>query len=235
MCFGHQSVGANLMNGLAALGRGRLNIVEGATPQKCKGPVFAHFRVGQNGDPLSKIRDFASVMNAGMGECIDVAFFKLCYVDITALTDVDDLFDAYRNVMDSLVQAYPAVTFLHVTAPLRRIDDRFLNRIRVKCGVVDLERKGQRIRHTYNQLLRSRYGASGRLFDLAAEEATNMDGSSAVFQYFGQPIPNLVSEYTDDGGHLNKPAAERIACRLLDFVSSAAEVRGIHGGREVLP
>ena len=235
VCFGHQSVGANLIDGLTAVSGGRLNIVESVTPQTFEKPVFAHFRVGQNRDPLSKFREFASVINAGVGARVDAAFFKLCYVDITAETDIPRLFEAYRSVMDSLVRAYPGVTFLHVTVPLRRINGGLVGWVRGKFGGLSQEQEGQARRHQYNQLMRSTYEASGRLFDLAAEEATYSDGRSATFRYLDRAIPNFVSDYTDDGGHLNQPAAERIASRLLDFVASGGAVRGIRSERGSLP
>lgn len=235
VCFGHQSVGANLIDGITAVSAGRLNIVESSTPVTLSCPVFAHFRVGQNRDPLSKFRDFAAVINAGAGERVDVAFFKLCYVDITAQTDIHGLYETYRSTMDSLVHAYPDVTFLHITVPLRRITGGLLRWMREKWEGCDREREGQVKRHAYNELLRSDYGVSGRLFDLAAEEAAYPDGRSAAIQYRGRTIPNLVSAYTDDGGHLNLSAAERIAGRLLDCVGSAGGVRGIRIGQGTSP
>jgi hypothetical protein len=69
-------------------------------------------------------------------------------------------------------------------------------------------------------LLRSAYGESGRLFDLAKEEATFPDGRPSCVQYRGEMLPSLVPEYTDDGGHLNQPAAERMAGQLLACLSA---------------
>lgn len=221
VCFGHQSVGANLINGLSALSPGRLDIVEGYDLEIFRHPVFVHFRVGQNHDPLSKFRAFAEILNAGVGERVDVAFFKLCYVDITAQTDISKLFPAYQDAMSSLSRRYPKVIFMHVTVPLKRVGGGVLGWLREKSGSFDREREDQVRRHTFNQLLRSAYGKSCRLFDLAEEEATYPDGSSASFQYRGETVPNLVAAYTDDGGHLNQPAAERMAGRLLASLGTA--------------
>lgn len=231
ICFGHQSVGAGLMTALSTLNGGHITIVEGRHPDLFQQPVFGHFRVGTNRDPLSKCRDFSAVIDAGVGERVDVAFFKLCYVDITSKTDIHGLYEAYCAEMDALARAYPAVAFLHITVPLKRINGGLLSWMREQCGVCDEEREGQAKRHAYNDLLRSRYGASGRLFDLAAEEAACSNGVPDSIWYRGRTIPNLISDYTDDGGHLNKSAAERIGGRLLDCVSSAREVIGVRSER----
>lgn len=220
ICFGHQSVGADLMSVLSTLGGGRLDIVESCDPEVFQRPVFAHFRVGENHDPRSKCQAFAQVINGGVGERIDVAFFKLCYVDITAKTDVDELFQTYQGIMNSLGHRYPKVAFFHVTVPLRQVGDGWLGWLRELSGRSDQEWENQIRRHLFNQLLRSAYGKSGRFFDLAKEEATYPDGRSSCFRHRGEAVPNLVSDYTDDGGHLNRHAAKDIAGRLLTCLST---------------
>ncbi|MBH0204116.1 MAG: hypothetical protein HP496_17925 [Nitrospira sp.] len=221
ICFGHQSVGADVMTALSMLNGERLSIVEGRDPETFQRPVFAHFRVGQNRDPLSKYRDFATVINSGVGERVDIAFFKMCYVDVTAQTDVKKLFADYQDMMSSLGKSYPKVMFLHVTVPLRRVGGGMLGWLREKTRGFDCEREDQVQRHAFNQLLRGAYGRSGRFFDLAEQEVTFQDGKPSYFQYRGETVPNLVSGYTDDGGHLNQLAAERIAGRLLACLSAA--------------
>jgi hypothetical protein len=223
ICFGHQSVGKNLIDGFQGHDQARLHVVESVNPETFRLPVFAHFRVGQNRDPLSKFQHFESVMTSGVGESVDVAFFKLCYVDITAHTDVGNLFNAYRRMMDDLALTYPAVTFLHVTVPLRRLESGVLQWIKAQWRGDDRERLAQVKRHAYNELLRATYGPSGRLFDLAAAEATYPDGRASVIRHEGETLPNLVSDYTDDGGHLNGRAAERIVTRLLACIGSIEE------------
>ena len=221
ICFGHQSVGANLMDALSILSGRRLNIVESCDLEVFRRPVFSHFRVGQNHDPLSKFRAFADILNAGVGESVDVAFFKLCYVDITAQTDITKLFTAYQDAMSSLSRRYPKVIFMHVTVPLRRVGDGVLGWLREKSGILDREQEDQVRRHAFNQLLRGAYGRSERFFDLAKEESTLPDGRLENFQCHGETVPNLVSAYTDDGGHLNQRAAERMAGRLLASLGMA--------------
>lgn len=220
VCFGHQSVGADVMNALSKLSGRRFTLVESSDPEIFRRPVFAHFRVGMNRDAHSKCRAFAQVLNSGVGERVDVAFFKFCYVDITAQTDINELFKAYQGVMASLSEKYPKVIFLHVTVPLTRVGSGVLGWLREKVGCVDREREAQARRHMFNQILRGAYRSSGRLFDLAEVEATFPDGRLSYFQYRGERVPTLVPEYTDDGGHLNQQAAEFAARRLLSCLNA---------------
>lgn len=221
VCFGHQSVGADIVEALSRLSGRRLDVVESREAEVFRRPVFAHFRVGRNRDPFSKCRDFSEVINAGVGNRIDVAFFKFCYVDITGQTDVDELFKAYQEIMADLHDAYPKVSFLHITVPLTLIRRGMLGWIREKIGGCDPEREDQVRRHAFNQLLRGVYSGTGRLFDLAKEESTFPDGRPSEVRYRGEPLPTLVPEYTDDGGHLNRPAAERMASHLLTCLNVA--------------
>ena len=220
------------MNALSELSGRRLDIVESSDPEIFRRPVFAHFRVGRNGDPVSKCRAFAHVIDSGVGKRVDIALFKFCYVDITAQTDVNGLFDAYQGVMGSLSEHYPKVMFLHVTVPLRRVGRGVLGWLREKSGSFDREREDQARRHAFNQLLRGAYGRSGRFFDLAEAEATFPDGTPSYVHYRGEQVPNLVSEYTHDGGHLSRQAAERIAGRLLACLSVTGAASGSSGERQ---
>ena len=47
------------------------------------GGFVRHAFIGENGKPLLKIQDFDARMRSGIGEQVDVAMMKLCYVDIT--------------------------------------------------------------------------------------------------------------------------------------------------------
>lgn len=214
------------MQALSTIGGQWVDVVEASHPEVFRRPVFAHFRVGQNCDPHSKCRAFAQVLNAGVGERVDVAFFKFCYVDITAHTDIHELFTVYQDVMASLSQQYPKVVFLHVTVPLKRVRNGVLGWLGEKSGVFDCGWQDQVCRHAFNQLLRGTYGGSGRLFDLAGLESTFPDARPSSFHYRGERVPNLVPEYSDDGGHLNQPAAERAARGLLACLEMAGAEPG---------
>ena len=220
VCFGHQSVGVDIVNALSTIFGQRLGIVETDDPEAYGNPMVGHFRVGRNGDPLSKCRAFAEVIESGVGDRVDVALFKFCYVDVTSDTDIEALFRAYREMMGSLMEQYPQVTFLHVTVPLRQVTQGLRGWIGEMSGRPTRERKDQERRHAFNQLLRRAYGDSGCVFDLAEMEATFPDGTPAFFMHQGHRIPNLVADYTDDGGHLNQPAAELAAGRLLECLNA---------------
>lgn len=221
VCFGHQSVGAGIVAALPPASVRRLTVVESTDPEVFQRPVFAHFRVGKNRDPLSKCQDFSRVIKAGVGDLIDVAFFKFCYVDITAHTDVEHLFKVYQETIASLADAYPKVIFLHVTVPLTRISRGTLGWLRETIAGGDRKLADQARRHAFNQLLRGAYSGSARLYDLAQEEAISPDGRLSFIRYRGETIPSLAPEYTNDGGHLNQSAAERMAVRLLESLSNA--------------
>lgn len=234
VCFGHQSVGAGIVEALPLVSGQRLQVVESNDSNAFCRPGFAHFRVGQNCDPLSKCQAFSQVIN-GVGDRIDIAFFKFCYVDITDQTDVRNLFDVYQATMASLSNAYPRVIFLHVTVPLRVIDHGWLGWLHGKLMGGNRELADQARRHAFNQMLRGAYSDSGRLFDLAREQATCSDGTPSSVPYRGEALPSLAPEYTDDGGHLNRLAAQRMAGRLLDCLNIAGNAfnrseggQGIH-------
>src|SRR5262245_20344342 len=103
--FAHQSVGDNLLNGVASLQSNtgpRLRLVDlkkeshGADDLRA---VFAHARLGQNGDARGKTAAFVSAVEAGIGRTFDIVFQKYCFVDIDASTNVTAVFDNYRQSM----------------------------------------------------------------------------------------------------------------------------------------
>lgn len=221
ICFGHQSVGGNIVEALPIAYRGTLEIVETTDPAIYSRPVFGHFRVGKNGDPLSKCEAFAHVISSGVGKVVNVAFFKFCYVDIGRNTDVKHVFQNYYDTMASLEARYPTVMFLHVTVPLRRLQRGVRGWLRHMAGRPDGVLDDQLQRHRYNQLLREAYARSGRLFDLAEAEAGGVGGTPSFIRYNGCLIPNMSASYTDDGGHLNQSGAALMATKLLECLASS--------------
>ena len=121
--FGRQSVGFNIIDGIKDLMQNapedyRLNIIELSGPKKLDAPGFYHARVGSNVDPVSKIDDFARQMDAGLGNTVDIAFFKFCFVDIGPHTDIEKVFKHYQETMARLEKQYPNTRFVHFTVPL---------------------------------------------------------------------------------------------------------------------
>ena len=217
--FGHQSVGANLIQGVRDLTNEhpsiRLNIVESSDARDVSGPVFAHSRLGRNGDPESKIDGFVRLMEQGAADALDVAFFKFCYVDVTPATDVPALFASYRRALEGLTARHPRTAFVHVTIPLTPLQagpKAWAKRIlrMPLCGYDD-----NRARWQFNECLRKQYGGKERLFDLARAEATAPDGSRVWLEQDGCRFEAMAQAYTDDGRHLNGVGRRRAAAELL--------------------
>lgn len=214
MLFGHQSVGANLLDGLRELsGRGVAipplsDARTGALP--ANGPFIAHFRVGRNGVPDSKIRDFSEMVGSDLARQVDVALFKFCYVDVRDEGSAVRLFDEYAKAMDRLQDAAPGIVIGHVTVPLRTAPSGTKEVVRRLFGRgrhPEIARNAAR--HAFNTRLRERYGKAGTVFDLARIES----GPES-------PPPRLLPEYTSDGGHLNEPGRVAVASGFLKFFES---------------
>lgn len=220
--FGHKSVGNNILEGMETILEAhpeiRLTIMKTDDPAEIQPGRLAHAAVGKNGDPQSKIRDFAAKMRSGIGGKTDIAFFKFCYVDITSATDVQAVFAEYRDTMAGLKTAYPQTTFIHVTTPLmwRQLNTPkgMLKRLLGRGGEAD-----NAARHAYNELLRTEYQGKEPLFDLARLESIGPDGTVASFTWKGTAYPALVPEYTDDGGHLSPAGKTRMAEQLLVYLA----------------
>lgn len=221
--FGHQSVGDNLLQGLSELpasaAGAQLTATQVADASGVRGAGLFHAYVGQNYDPLSKLRHFDELMRAGVADSADVALFKFCYVDFTQHTDVEALFAAYTETLDALVVAYPDTTFIHVTVPLMAEKGGLKAFARRVLGRYD-ESFGNLQRHRFNELLRAEYAGKEPLFDLAQVESTAPDGSTCQMTVDGTQVPCLVPAYTDDGGHLNAAGRAHVAAQFL--VSLAA-------------
>jgi hypothetical protein len=224
--FGHQSVGLNIIDGLADVLRddgGRsFTFVEARDPRAAAGPAFLHATIGSNGDPIGKIRDFDAIMRGGMGGKVDIAFMKLCYVDIGADTDAQEVFRAYRDTMAGLEASFPTTTFVHLTVPLVTREKGTKAFVKRLMGRKLDGSAGNRIREELNTLLRSEYVGKKPFFDLARSESTRTDGSRVVFTSGGIAYYALDEAYTDDGGHLNVPGRRFVAERLLVTLAELA-------------
>jgi len=229
--FGHQSVGYNIIDGLndisGQLPGKKLDIVETSNPADFGKPVLAHAKVGTNCDPSSKIADFSRIMASGVGEKADIAFFKFCYVDITANSDVNAIFKEYSEKMADLKARYPKVTFVHVTVPLMAIDRSLKARIKALLGRAD-----QTVLHdnakrsAFNAMLLNKYKDREPVFDLASLEATTPEGTMESFDLGGNRYLALYPGYTHDGGHLNNRGRQRVAEGLLSTLSSLRQQNG---------
>ncbi len=221
--FGHQSVGTNILDGVggvyAAHGMAAPVVEEGATDPSVGDGFIDHAFIGENGKPVLKVEDFAAGLRSSLGERVDVAMMKLCYVDITSGTDVSALFATYRTTMAALAREFPKVTFIYMTVPLT-IDSGLLSRLKGRLtggssGVAD-----NAARERLNTLIRHQY-ADGHLFDLAAVESTAPDGSRSGGTYEGQRYYALYDGYAADFGHLNAEGAQVVGAAWVKAIARA--------------
>jgi hypothetical protein len=213
MFFGHMSVGNNILSGLdsvyAAHGVAAPALVEitpGESAELPPGGVVAHALIGENRHPVGKLANFDATLRAGLADQVDVAALKFCYIDIRWNSDVDALFARYRATLDRLEADYPDVRFVHMTAPLTTGPHGIKDHLKVLLG-----RDDNAAREHYNDLMRAAYGPD-RLFDLAALEATDPDGTVGPSELF--------AGYSVDGAHLNGAGSTLIAAELVDFLAA---------------
>lgn len=219
ICFGHQSVGFNILEGVKDIMRDnpkvKLKIIETQNREDYQSPVLGHFKVGKNEDAKSKCDHFVQTVEQKIGSKADIAFFKFCFVDVTASSNVMEVFSYYRDSMAYLKKKYPKVTFVHVTVPLTTVQTGW------KVPVKRLLRKpidgydDNVRRNEFNDLLRKEYLGKEPLFDLAEIESTYLDGKRSSFEMGGKLYHSLIEQYTDDGGHLNKEGRKITAEQLL--------------------
>ena len=208
--FGHQSVGANLLDGvktLAAENAVAIPIDEAPQASRIQGGGFSHVFVAENGDPLRKLRSFEAAL--GEGAQVDVALLKFCYVDVKARTDAEALFQRYRTALEAMRAKNPRTVFVHVTVPLTAAQSGLKALVKRLMG-----RAPDNVRREeYNQLLRTAYAGREPVFDLARLESISPDGTQGRALYAG---------YTDDGGHLNAEGRRYLARHLIGAISAAA-------------
>jgi hypothetical protein len=223
--FGHQSVGINVLDGVpgvyATRGMAAPTIEPGGTRPGQDGGFVDHAFIGENEQPLLKIQDFDAKIRSGIGQHVDVAIMKLCYIDIRSNTDVDALFATYRETIATLERDFPKVTFVQVTVPLMTEQGQLS---KLKRRLTGSSRNGSAenaARERLNALIRREY-AGGHLFDLAAIESTAPDGSRAIGTHQGQQYYRLYEGYASDSGHLNDEGARVAATAWLKTIAQAS-------------
>ena len=210
--FGHQSVGAQILQGVK-----ELSTKEGV-------PVFIKDEfVPENGEPLHKLASFKA--SVGAGSRYDVALVKFCYVDINANTDAAALFDHYRQAINELRARNPRTVFVHATLPLTTVQTgpkAWVKRLigRSPYGTVENVKRDE-----YNRLLRATYAGREPIFDLARIESTAPDGTLVTVTWDGITAPVLSPAYTTDGGHLNAVGRARAAREFIAVLSQAYSLK----------
>lgn len=212
--FGHQSVGSNIIAGIEDVLKDnpeiKLNIKSYDADLKQFQSGLYHERVGLNTKPSTKIEGFCNSLDSGVGEKMDMAFFKFCYVDFNSSTNVSEVFNEYKQAIEKYTAKFPELKILHITAPLR-VKPKGLKGMINKLRGKDQNKK----RCKYNELLLQEYGTEN-VFNLAYFESAYEDGTR---ERDGN-VYALIPEYTDDGGHLNMKGRRVIAGQLLIFLAT---------------
>jgi lysophospholipase L1-like esterase len=222
--FGHQSVGDNIVQGVRELiqsngveGPRIVRLEQNALPS---GFFLSETHIGRNEDPASKCADFLKRTLAFPEDSLDIALMKFCHVDFDDNPNVTGVFELYRRTVDSLRQARPHILIVHCTVPLTDRTPYWKRFIRSLLGRSDSRDIGNSRRKEYNDILRQHY-ASEPIFDIATCESTKPDGSRSYFTSDGKTIYTLASEYTDDGGHLNRLGREVAATEFVKVLAQA--------------
>jgi len=224
--FGHQSVGFNILNGLNLIMADnphiKLNIVHTSNAENFADALFAHEWIGENTKPESKIDAFDNVLRNGVGDKVDIALMKFCYVDITSSTDVDKVFSDYNKILSGLESSFPGIIFIHVTTPLTSVPiginallQTAKNLVKKILGKPIFDYTDNINRNNFNEKLLSKYNGKNYVFDLARIEYIFPDGSVSSFRKNGKNYYCLAADYTNDGGHLNEKGSKKAAEQLL--------------------
>ncbi|HEY8210722.1 MAG TPA: hypothetical protein VIG99_24730 [Myxococcaceae bacterium] len=220
--FGHQSVGENLLQGLADLSSEAgvpLRVVESEAPEALEQPGLVHRKIGKNEQPETKIAHFTTLLEGGLGQRAEIALYKLCYVDFGPDRDAARLFAGYRAAHQALRARFPATTFVHVTVPLTVVQRGLTGWVKNTFGGGAWGERENVLRHQFNQLLRAEYEGKEPIFDLARAESTGEDGAESTFERGGARYPALVPAYSDDGQHLNAAGRRRAALALISTLA----------------
>ncbi|MFY3743538.1 hypothetical protein ACOQFB_06500 [Anaeromyxobacter sp. Red801] len=212
--FAHQSVGANILYGGAWDGSGGLQRILRDHPEGgvvlVSNPAglasipaggWAEVELGTNGDPIGKIDEFDRLVRTTFTGGLDHAAMKLCFADFAESTDVAPIWARYQSVMDALERDFPG-RIVHWTVPLTSWVQ----------GGANLRREA------FSQLVRARYGPTGRVFDLAAMEQRDAQGNLVVID----GIPAMAPDWSLDGGHVNDVFANRVATAYIGFMAAIA-------------
>jgi len=231
--FGHQSVGNNILDGIAAWEEESgvsLNRQSTRDMSGMDSPAFMDFNVGQNGDPQSKIDDFVAVVETipiaqSPTAQSPIAFFKFCYVDIVEGTDVDEVFEYYKERMLYLKENYSHVRIILVTVPLTSIQTGWRVVVKRVLGRESVGYLENIKRQEINERIINELAGDFPVFDLALLESTLPDGSRSTYKYDGAEYPCMPKTYTYDSGHLNDYGAKMAAFKLLAFLTEEVSER----------
>ena len=187
--FGHQSVGANILNGVRKLAdenNVKLVMME-SRGDKGKTPAILQFSVGSNGDPLGKIKDFVSTTPSFAN--IDIAMVKICYVDLSRNSDAAAVAKSYAGAIKDMQRSHPSTRFIAVTSPLTALQSGAKAWVKnlIRGGSPDLADNAKR--KEFNDYLRKEFDKD-HLFDLAALEAEQVTAGRRQAGRGPAPVPD---------------------------------------------
>ena len=218
--FGHQSVGNNIIKGIDLLQASNnhitLKVNETLKIEAPQQGQFMHSKIGQNSVPESKIDAFIEVIKDPSNQNLDIAFLKLCFVDIKADTDINALFAYYKQAVADIKKQHPNLRIIHFTVPLTELRITWKTKIKEILGNKNLWEYNHLInKNLYNDMLIKEYSGIDPIFDVASIESTYPDGSRNTFKRDGEIYYALISDYSSDGAHLNELGQKIVAEKLL--------------------
>ena len=222
--FGHQSVGDNLLSGVARLAEQAgvpLQIQKLASDQERGGAEFLESYIAENTQPLKKLQSFEDAL-AQQRPRMDIAAMKFCFIDFSAQTDAKSLFAQYSARMDRVRREHPGLRIVHITTPLTVVQTGFKASLKRMLGRAPYGLLENQRREEYNRLLRQAYAGKEPVFDLAQLESTLPDGSPLRVEWEGQQVPALVPAYSSDGEHLNALGQLTAARQFIKVLAEAS-------------
>lgn len=220
--FGHRSVGNNILGGINEWEKDagiQLNIVDSDEFSEVKSPAFVHFRIGENGDPIGKIDAFVSAIARISNDTFSLAFFKFCFADISDTTQINPLFNYFKEQMLYLKDNYPNIKIILVTAPYTSIQ-KGMKAIIKRALLMPLGGQMENMRRSeFNDRMVNEMGNEFPIFDLARVESTLPKGEPNTYNFKGNTYPALADIYTHDQCHLNDYGSKIAAYNLIAFLS----------------
>ena len=220
--FDHHSIGGNIMTGMDTLqsqNPARYSFVSQFAPASSwftthhgTGINIGEFQDGDNYYPDTKIAGFDTTIRGGIGNVVNIALMKFCFLDIS-----DDAanglstWNSYRTMMTNLIATYPNTRFIWMTGALEQaLSPAYINREK----------------SLFNNALRQYVQSNGGvLYDLADIESHDPNGNLIVD---GQGYEALYSGYAQtQDHHLNSTGQQRTASALW---WAFAQVSGWDGG-----
>jgi hypothetical protein len=215
--FGHQSVGLNVISGLAPLyaahGLPPLAVTEIGDPGAELAAGMNHAAVGRNREPDSKIADFEARIRGGLHRSAQVMMLKLCYVDVVAPAAAAGVFQRYQAMVSGLRRDYPDCVVLASTVPLTT-DGGIAQWVVSRLARGAYDAAANLAREQFNALVREQ-NPGGLVFDIAAVESTAPDGTRCR----SGSAYCLAREYAADSGHLNAEGSARAAAELVPVIA----------------